>query len=505
MNGPRLDLDHHAGPARDLAPSLIESARDAIIALSPDGVVTSWNQGATSLYGYSSVEMIGRSIAPIVPPAQLAAELQLHARVRSGENLDEIETCRAARDGRPLIVSLRISPVRDAEGASLGTSEVARDVSERRQQDCRLIEEGETRLSQSFKEISDLKSALDEHAIVAVTDPQGRITYVNDKFCAISKYSREELIGRDHRIINSGYHPKEFIRDIWSTITQGKVWRGEIRNRAKDGSYYWVATTIVPFLNDQGKPRQYVAIRAEITERKLAEEALRERTEALARSNRDLEQFAYVASHDLQEPLRAVAGCVQILQRRYQDQIDVRGNELINHAVEGANPMRRLIDDLLAFSRVGTRGAAFQPVSCQEALMAAHENLSVSIDESGARITHDRLPTVRADPTQLTLLFQNLIANAIKFRREIPPLIHVSAAREAAAWRLSVRDNGIGIEAQFFDRIFGIFQRLHTRREYPGTGIGLAICKRIIEHHGGHISIESVPGEGSTFLFTLPD
>lgn len=364
--------------------------------------------------------------------------------------------------------------------------------------------EAEEHLQESRKEINDLKTALDEHAIVAITDQKGIISYVNDKFCAISKYSREELLGQDHRIINSGYHPKEFIRELWTTIALGKIWHGEIKNRAKDGSIYWVDTTIVPFLNEQGKPRQYVAIRTDITQSKFAQEVLTKQAVELTRSNKDLEQFAYVASHDLQEPLRAVAGCLQILQRRYQGQLDASADELIVLAVDGAHRLQALIEGLLAFSRVGTKGGQLQPVDCAKAFDNALKSLTIAIAESGAVITHDALPAVMGDLTQLTLLFQNLIGNAIKFRqKEQQPSIHVGAERNGNLWTLSVRDNGIGIDRQYFERIFEVFQRLHTRQEYPGTGIGLAICRKIVERHGGHMWIESAPQQGSTFFFNL--
>ncbi|MCC7377497.1 MAG: PAS domain S-box protein [Verrucomicrobiales bacterium] len=350
----------------------------------------------------------------------------------------------------------------------------------------------------------DLESALDAHAIVAITDARGRITYANDRFCLISGYSREELLGQDHRILNSGLHPKEFMRQLWQTIVSGRVWCGEIRNRAKSGSSYWVHTTIVPFFDEGSAPHHYVAIRVDITQRVLAEAELKERTLELARSNEDLQQFAYAASHDLQEPLRAIAGCVQILQRRYREQLDARADELIQHAVEGAQRMRSLIEDLLTFSRVRSHGSGLAPVPLAKACQMAIDNLAVAIRESGASITVDSLPDVNGDLTQMSQLFQNLLANAIKFRGAEPPKIHVTASTDAADWTVRVSDNGIGIESEYFDRIFVIFQRLHTRTQYPGTGIGLAVCKRIVERHGGKIGLESRIGEGSTFFFTLP-
>jgi signal transduction histidine kinase len=236
-----------------------------------------------------------------------------------------------------------------------------------------------------------------------------------------------------------------------------------------------------------------------------ANEDLRAASAELTRSNAELQQFAYVASHDLQEPLRAVAGCVQLLQERCRGQLDAMGDQLIGHVVDGATRMQNLIDDLLTLSRVGTGGRPFTATDLNVVLNDVRANLQVSIQQSGASIVSVPMPTITADPVQMTQLFQNLIGNGIKFRGEQPPVIQVSAERKNEAWQFAIRDNGIGIEAQYFERIFLLFQRLHTRREYPGTGIGLTICKKIVERHGGRIWLQSVPKEGSTFFFTIPD
>jgi PAS domain S-box-containing protein len=240
------------------------------------------------------------------------------------------------------------------------------------------------------------------------------------------------------------------------------------------------------------------------TERKHAEEALKEKTEELARSNRDLEQFAYVASHDLQEPLRMVTSYVQLLAKRYKGKLDSDADEFIGFAEDGAIRMCKLINDLLTYSLVGTRGKELEPTDCKTVLDQSLNNLKVAIEENGAVVTHDPLPTVMADRPQLGQLFQNLIGNAIKFRSNEPPRVHVSASRNGNGWIFSVRDNGIGITAEYSKSIFIIFQRLHSRQEYAGTGIGLAICKKIVERHGGHIWVESEVGKGATFYFTLP-
>jgi len=242
--------------------------------------------------------------------------------------------------------------------------------------------------------------------------------------------------------------------------------------------------------------------------RRMAEqagEALRQSAADLARSNKDLEQFAYVASHDLQEPLRAVGGFMGLLKKQYGESLDAPAREFIDLSIEGAERMRTLINDLLVFSRVGTRGDAFKAFNMKDAVEGALKNLQAAIAESDTAITCEPMPVVRADPSQMTQLLQNLVGNAIKFRGPRRPEVRISAEKRDKSWVFAVRDNGIGIEPQYFDKIFLIFQRLHTRSQYKGTGIGLAVCKKIVERHGGKIWVESTFGEGSTFFFTVPE
>jgi light-regulated signal transduction histidine kinase (bacteriophytochrome) len=273
----------------------------------------------------------------------------------------------------------------------------------------------------------------------------------------------------------------------------------------------WLTVTAVV---DESKRVVAVATtERDVTDRKRAEAKLREANEGLAqaageldRSNRELEQFAYVASHDLQEPLRMIGGFLRLLEERYKPQLDAKAREYIGYSVTGAERMSQLIEDLLAFSRVATRGKEPQPVQADRAMTVALANLRGTIEQAGATVTCEPLPTVQADPTQLMQLLQNLLSNAVKFRSpDRPCQVHVSARAEDGQWLFSVRDNGIGIAGNAFARIFVIFQRLHTREQYPGTGIGLAICKKIVERHGGRIWVESRVGEGSTFYFTIPD
>jgi signal transduction histidine kinase len=258
----------------------------------------------------------------------------------------------------------------------------------------------------------------------------------------------------------------------------------------------------------EGHARELVRANArlssEIGQRTASEKELALRTQELERSNAELERFAYVASHDLQEPLRAVASHVQILEQDYKGRLDADADESIRHAVEGAAHMRLLISDLLAYSRIGRRNDPLQPTSAAGALATALRQLQVAIAESGAEVTHDELPEVTADSTQLIQLFQNLVGNALKFRGPETPTVHVGVEKSEEGWTFSVRDNGIGIDPQYAERIFAPFERLHGRHEYPGTGVGLAICKKIAERHGGRIWVESDPGEGAAFRFTMP-
>jgi two-component system, chemotaxis family, sensor kinase Cph1 len=294
-------------------------------------------------------------------------------------------------------------------------------------------------------------------------------------------------------------------RDLWRTILEGNSWHGELINKYKDGSLHDEEMTITPVCLGGAEITHFVAIKQDISERKRAQSALQLSAEEVRRSNRDLEQFAYIASHDLQEPLRAVGGYVKLIERRFPKNIDAKAIEYIKGAAEGAERMERLISDLLAFSRVGTRGKNFAPADLNAVLDAALYNLQNRIEKTCATISRDTLPTLTVDSTQMMQVFQNLISNAIKFCSDRAPEIHVGVQKEPGRWVFHVRDNGIGIEPQYFERIFQIFQRLHTRKQYSGTGIGLAICKKMVERHDGTIWVESKPGEGSVFYFSLPE
>jgi len=335
------------------------------------------------------------------------------------------------------------------------------------------------------------------------TSPEGQILDANPALVKMLGYpDREAFL----RVDAADMYVDPRARKRWQALMEreGIVRDFKMQMRRFDGSVIWVEDTARSVCGANGSGTHYEGALEDITERNGAEDALRQAMAELARSNAELEQFAYVASHDLQEPLRMVASYMQLLQRRYQGKLDADADEFIAYAVDGARRMQALINDLLAYSRVSSRGKPFEPIDCEVVLDEALANLQMAIEESGAVIAHDPLPTVMADGTQLIQLFQNLIGNAIKFQNGRAPHVHVSTERQAGEWVFSVGDNGIGIDQRYHERVFAIFQRLHTREEYPGTGIGLAICKRIVERHGGRIWVESQSGEGSTFHFAIP-
>ncbi len=363
----------------------------------------------------------------------------------------------------------------------------------------------EPTLETTTRELNNIRQALDQSAIVAITDQAGKIIHVNDKFCEISRYPREELLGKNHRIINSGYHSPEFFVEMWKTISGGKTWEGEIRNRAKDGCIYWVNTTIVPFLNENGKPYEYVSIRYEITQRKNAEEQLRVYADRLEQSNRELQDFASIAAHDLQEPLRKIQAFGDRLQTRFHSDLPLEGRDFLDRMLVSARRMRTLIDDLLTYSRVTTMAKPFLSTDLNQVLQDVLSDLELRIEQVHGKVEVAPLPTIDADVSQMRQLFQNLIANALKFhRKDLAPVVRVGVTLSAQHCVLSFADNGIGFEEKYLDKIFTIFQRLHGRQEYEGTGVGLAVCRRITERHGGAITARSTPGEGTTFYVTLP-
>jgi PAS domain S-box-containing protein len=372
-------------------------------------------------------------------------------------------------------------------------------------------------LEEASETLRDAKAALQQsetrfrtlamHAPVGIfhTDERGEGLFVNERWSEITGLAPEEAMGPGWA---EALHPedREWVSARWAeAAAAGREFYEEFRFQRPDGEARWVVATAVGVRDETGAIVGYLGTVTDITVRKQLEGQIEERNADLQRSNAELEQFASVASHDLQEPLRIVSGYVQLLARRYQERLDEEADEFIGYVVNGVQRMQNLIEDLLRYARVGTRGREPEPTDAEDVLAEALGNLRASIVEAGATVTHDPLPTVRADGSQLAQLFQNLIGNAIKFRGDRDPAVHVGAERQNGGWEFSVQDNGIGIEPEYREQIFQIFQRLHGRDEYPGTGIGLAICKKIVERHGGRIWVDSKVGNGTQFRFTIPE
>ena len=355
-----------------------------------------------------------------------------------------------------------------------------------------------TTVSKSY--VDNILKSMAETLMVIDTD--GTIQRVNQAAISLLGYERHELVGR-----SAGDLFEEGV-DVLSLLKQSElndvIRRVDTSVVTKDGRHVAVSLSGSVMRDEDGEIQGMVCVAQDITERKRTQEILERQTQELARSNSELEQFAWVASHDLQEPLRMVASYTQLLSKRYKGKLDADADEFIAFAVDGATRMRRLINALLELSRVGTRGKDFEATDCEAIYDRTLVNLQGLVEESGAVVTHDRLPTVMGDVTQLGQLFQNLIANAIKFRGDEQLTVHVGAEQRNGHWEFCVRDNGIGIDPEYAERIFVVFQRLHGKGDRPGTGIGLSICKKIVELHGGRIWVKSQPDEGAAFYFTLP-
>jgi PAS domain S-box-containing protein len=652
---------------RERLAAVVESSEDAIITKTLDGTITAWNRGAEKVFGYSSVEAIGNPMRMLFPEERANDESDILTQIGRGQSVEHFETVRIRKDGKKIDISATISPIRDSNGTIVGASNIARDITDRKRAE-EAVKESLATSEVALKELADQKFALDQHAIVAITEVQGTITYVNDKFCAISQYSRDELIGQNHRILNSGHHPKEFFQQMYHSIANGKVWHAEIKNRAKDGSIYWVDTTIVPFLGTNGKPRQYVAIRADITERKLAGEALagqaaelsrqaeelsrsrqaletqtlmlqsvldnmaeglvaadeqgkfliwnraaerivgygpadlptqewsahygnylpdgvtpypteqlplvrairgeastaeiflrnpklaqggwieasacplrgkdgvvhggvvafrditrrkadereirnlnddlehrvKERTSQLEAANQELEAFTYSVSHDLRAPLRHIAGFSKMLVEECGDRIHPAGHHYLHRIQDGTRRMGTLVDDLLNLARIGRHELRLQVTGLDSIVKDVISELRPDSEGREVEWKISSLPYVEGDPALLKVILHNLLSNALKYTRpRSPAIIEIGRDEMDGQPVVFVRDNGVGFNMKYADKLFGVFQRLHRAEDFEGTGVGLATVQRIVQKHGGRIWAHAELDKGAAFYFSL--
>ncbi len=649
-----------AEEVRERLAAVVDSSDDAVISKTLEGTINTWNRGAEKVFGYSASEVVGKSMLMLIPPERVNEESEILSRIRRGESVEHFETVRLRKDGTRINVSATISPIKDGGGAIVGASKIARDITERRQAEQAVQESLATREA-ALKELADQKFALDQHAIVGVTDLQGTITYVNDRFCTISQYSREELVGQNHRIVSSGLHPKEFFQEMYATIANGKVWHGEIRNRAKDGSFHWVDATIVPLLDSNSKPRQYMAIRTVITERKQAEAALSaqaeelgrsrqeledqklmlqsvldsmveglvaadengkfilwnpaaakivgmdaanvpaqewtqhygvylpdtvtpfppeknplflairgevsstemflrnpdlaegvwiestasplkdkdgkvrggvvafrditqrkvdereirklnegleervtERTAQLAAANEELEAFTYSVSHDLRAPLRHIGGFSKILMEDFAAGMNPEALRHLQRIQDGTHRMGLLVDELLNLARLGRHALKLEAADLNSITEEVVSLLQPEVEGRAIEWKIAQLPCAKCDSILMKQVFQNLIANALKFTRPRErAVIEIGCQQENGETVIFVRDNGVGFNMKYQDKLFGVFQRLHRAEDFEGTGIGLATVQRIVRKHGGRVWAESEPEKGATFSLTL--
>ena len=476
--------------------STFELAASGIAHIGMDRKFIRVNRRLCEMLGYPEAELLGLTGRDISHPDDLDVINSQRPALYAGRiDAVRVEKRYLRKDRTPVWVAFSMTVERDAQGNPTYEIAVYNDITAQREAEAR-VRESEEVYRQTFQLAA---------SGIAHVGLDGRFLKVNRSLCDILGTTEGELIGRSVKEIS---HPDD--KDL-TDRERARVHDGEIdsvrfekRYIRKDGTPVWVELAVALARDPHGYPQYEIAMFDDITERKQAEEALKAAHEELKRSNAELEQFAYVASHDLQEPLRMVSSYTQLVMKRYGDRLDGDAKEFMNYVVDGAARMKQLIEDLLAYSRVGTKGKDFKPVALENALKRAVTNLHAAIEESGAAVTHDALPTVDADEVQLAQLFQNLMGNALKFRGAHKPHVHISCSEKEDVFELHVRDNGIGIEPQYFERIFMLFQRLHTKGDYPGTGIGLAICKKVVERHGGRIWVESEPGKGSSFNFTLP-
>jgi PAS domain S-box-containing protein len=471
----------------------VEASPNGMVIADSAGRIVMANAEIERMFGYSRQELIGQSIDVLVPPRACPTHTPFRGEFVANPEGREVSGLHKA--GNEFPVEVRLNPIETTDG--LMVLNVIVDVSERKRVDAeKKIAQEQFRLA-----VEACPSGM------VMVDRLGQIVMVNAEIERMFGYTRQELIGHSVDILvpprARSTHPQFRSEFVVSPGTRAMGVGRDLSGLRKDGREFPVEVALNPIETSAGLV--VLSVIVDISERKAVEQALAQQTKELQRSNAELEEFAYVAAHDLQEPLRMIASYTELLCQRYEGRLDDKADKYIHYAVDGAKRMQRLINDLLTYSRVGTPGKSAQPIQSGAVLRRVLESMRDKLEEAQADVVCGVLPMVRADETQLGQLFQNLISNALKFRSERPPRIKLDAVDRNAEWIFSVEDNGIGIDRQYADRIFQMFQRLHERGKYEGSGIGLAIAKKIVQRHGGRIWFESLLGMGTTFYFTLPD
>jgi PAS domain S-box-containing protein len=473
-----------------LLSAIVDSSDDAIISKDLDGVITSWNKSAERLFGHTAEEAVGQTVAKLlIPENRQEEEPAILAQLRKGERVDHFETVRRRKDGSLIDISLAISPVKNVEGVITGASKIARDITESKRLQIKLAES-----EAQFRQLADTMPQM-----VWTAQPDGYVDYYNERWYEFTSCSRAAFGDESWESI---LHPDDLqrTRETWyAAVNSGEPYNIEYRFLdRREHRWRWFMARALPVRHGAEKIVKWFGTCTDIDEQKRVEEQLR-------RANQDLEQFAFSASHDLQEPLRSVKIYSELLTRRHADKLDGEALKFMKFLCSGATRMETLVHDLLTYTQATRLDEPAEIVDANEALITALANLSGAIADSGAQITNGPLPSLPMNGTHLQQLLQNLIGNAIKYRSpERPAAVHLGAEQQSGYWVFSITDNGIGIDPEYRENIFGLFKRLHSSDEYSGTGIGLAICKRIVDRYHGRIWVESEPGRGSTFRFTLP-
>lgn len=489
----RLQAEKGKEAAQRLA-TIVETSDDAIIRKKLDGTITDWNKGAEDIYGYSKEEACGKHINIIVPSEKLQEHAGVMAKLKQGVGIRNFETVRKRKDGSRVDVSLNITPIKDAQGKWIAASTIGQDITLIKQAR-EAIEDRERWFRSLIENSSDLLVQL---------NPEGEILYASPSAEKLLGYKPDLLIGKN---VFSYVHP-EFLDEIKSLFSStfskpGEPVSGSCLVKHQNGSWRWFEGTAQNLLNDPNI-RAIIANYRDVTDRKQGEEREKKYTQELKRSNEELENFAFIASHDLQEPLRIIASYAQLFVNRYNESLDENSKKYLNYISNNIKRMQDMINGLLSYSRAGDKNLEIKSIDSNVVCTMAIENLRFIIKQKTVRIIKKELPTVWAHEMELLQLFQNLINNAVKYCDKENPVVTISAKDKNGTWEFCVEDNGIGIDPEYTTQIFEIFKRLHTKAEYPGTGIGLAVCKKIIEKNAGRIWVESTPGQGSRFYFTLP-